>query len=79
MLTEFKTKHEHCFIDEHGRLQGEYKWVNNGELRKHCFYVNGKKFSFGEIPLPPKLATEDDRVYYLLKYGLQLLPVETVC
>lgn len=101
MLREVKNKRVHCFLDDHFLKQGEYKkWRKTGELREHCFYIDGERhgefkrwnrngqlschcfFVNGEftmfdiIPYP---VTPDDYVYFVLKYNMQLLPVEKVC
>jgi antitoxin component YwqK of YwqJK toxin-antitoxin module len=62
---------EHCFYVNDER-SGEYKlWNTCGELAEHGFYVNDDIFSFDKIPYP---ATELDRMYFKLKYGVPLLP-----
>lgn len=43
MLTEIRNKRQHYFVDENNMRQGEYKeWYDNGQMSRHCFYVNGK-------------------------------------
>jgi antitoxin component YwqK of YwqJK toxin-antitoxin module len=43
-LKEIKTETEHYFEDESGQIQGEYKlWYSNGQLREHCYYVDGQR------------------------------------
>ena len=62
---------EHSFYrnDKH---HGEYKsWHENGQLQYHCFFVNGTEVSFDEIPYP---TTPEERMLFVLKYDLQLLP-----
>ena len=45
MLKEIKTKSEHYFVDDQGRKQGEFKyWYENGQLRIHKFYRDGKLY-----------------------------------
>ncbi len=42
MLTEIKTDDQHYFVDDHHRIQGEYKRYHvNGQLRVHSFFQNG--------------------------------------
>jgi antitoxin component YwqK of YwqJK toxin-antitoxin module len=42
-LTEIKTDREHYWVDSLDRRQGESKhWDSNGQLWKHCHYVNGE-------------------------------------
>jgi antitoxin component YwqK of YwqJK toxin-antitoxin module len=66
----------HCYIVK-GTYHGEYKhWWHDGTLIDHFFYVDDKKVSFDEIPYP---VTPEDYVYFVLKYNMQLLPVETKC
>lgn len=65
----------HCFYDN-SKIHGEYKnYWESGKLYRHCFYVNGDEISFDKIPYPE---TEEDCMYFKLKYNLPLLP-ETVC
>lgn len=74
---EYKLWHDngqlwvHCFYVDNN-WDGEFKtWHNDGTLYNHCFYVNDTEVSFDEIPYPE---TEEDRMYFKLKYNLQLLP-----
>lgn len=65
------------YIFENDIRHGEYKeWHENGQLTAHCFYVNGKKVTFDEMPYP---ATPEDRLYFILKHELKLLPLEHEC
>lgn len=67
---------EHCFY-VNGDLHGEFKqWDEEGELLEHCFHIEGEHVCFVRIPYPN---TEEDRMYFKLKYDLQLLPVEQTC
>ena len=43
MLTEYKNDFHHYFIDAQCRYQGEAKWWDNGQIREHFFYVDGKR------------------------------------
>jgi hypothetical protein len=44
MLKEYKTDRVHFFKDDIGRYQGECKsWYDNGQLREHCFWLNGRR------------------------------------
>lgn len=64
-----------CFVN--GIRHGEYKrWGDNGNLVLHCFYNHGGAIGFSEIPYPK---TNEDRVYFKLKYGLPLLSETNVC
>lgn len=43
MLAEIKNKHEHYFVDDQFRRQGEYKeWYLNRQIFRHCVYVDNK-------------------------------------
>jgi antitoxin component YwqK of YwqJK toxin-antitoxin module len=43
MLTETKTDMFHYFKDAQARRQGECKnWYTNGQMTRHCFYVDGE-------------------------------------
>ena len=66
----------HLFYNK-GWYHGEYKecWAD-GQILSHCFYVNDKKKSFKILPLP---VTPEERMLFLLKYDLPLLPVEMKC
>ena len=57
MLTEVKINTLHYFEDAQRRLQGEYKrwWRRDGNLRVHCFFVNGKRH--GEFKVWSKYGT----------------------
>lgn len=55
-------------------LHGEYmSWQIDGKLSFHGFYIHGKKVSFDELPYPK---TEEDHMYFKLKYDLPLLTDE---
>jgi hypothetical protein len=42
-LAEYKEARRHFFLDNQGRMQGEYKdWYENGSLFEHALYVDGK-------------------------------------
>jgi antitoxin component YwqK of YwqJK toxin-antitoxin module len=44
MLKEFKSDEYHYFIDDQGKRHGEYKrWYGNGQMTRHCFYVDDKR------------------------------------
>lgn len=65
-----------CFFDN-GVLHGKYDlYWRDGIKKQHCFYVNGKYTPFEEISYP---TTEEELLYFKLKYNLPLLPVETKC
>lgn len=57
------------FVDD--EKQGEFKsWNLEGKLNEHCFYIGGVETSFDKIPYPE---TELARMYFKLKYDLQLI------
>ena len=41
-MIEIETDDQHYFVDDHHRIQGEYKRYHvNGQLRVHSFFQNG--------------------------------------
>lgn len=65
-----------CFYVNNIR-HGEYmSCYHTGHICWHCFYVDGKDVSFDKIPYP---TTPEERMLFMLKYDLQLLPVEIKC
>ena len=87
MHGEYKQWHENGQLFIYGiyvnnTLHGEYKlwalkkWYTRKITDVHCFFVNGKEVPFNKIPYP---TTNEDRMFFMLKYDLQLLPVEPVC
>lgn len=67
----------HCFYLNNQR-HGEYKkWDESGNLTQHSIYLNGHidsgSLTFNKIPLPPLSPTEEDYMYYLLKYGIRII------
>lgn len=67
---------KHCHV-KNTQYHGEFKeYTRSGELIEHCFYISGQRISFKDIPFPK---CEIDRMYFILKYDLPLLPVEATC
>lgn len=67
---------EHGFY-VNGKQHGEYMLLRRDDvMSNHCFYFEGKQVSFKELPRP---ITPEDRMYFVLKYDLPLLPVESTC
>lgn len=65
----------HCLF-MNGKQHGEYKsWKPSGKLETHCFFSNGDYACVNDLPL----RTPEDRMYFVLKYNLPLLPVEQTC